>query len=215
MLDIHLCGHHFIAHPQRALYWPAQSMLLIADVHLGKADTFRQFGIGVPQLVQDRDLANLQLLLGLWQPQRLVVLGDLVHGRIVGSSTVAAWNQLVDLHPSTQFELVLGNHDRSFQAGVLTLHQIHRHLLLDGVYLSHEPVDVQALPAQSELNIHGHIHAAIQLEGSRSKLPALAYTPPHLSMPAFSEFTAGAQVPAQCEKLWVFAPEADLVAQVH
>ena len=32
----------------RALFWPRESALLIADLHLGKADTFRAAGIALP-----------------------------------------------------------------------------------------------------------------------------------------------------------------------
>ncbi|MEE7560223.1 phosphoesterase, partial [Xanthomonas sp. Kuri4-2] len=32
----------------RALYRPARRALLIADLHLGKADVFRRAGIGLP-----------------------------------------------------------------------------------------------------------------------------------------------------------------------
>lgn len=215
MLDIRLCGHYFVAYPQRALYWVEQSMLLIADLHLGKSDTFREFGISVPQSVQDSDLARLLQLLQNLQPRRCVVLGDLVHGRSLGLATAQAWNDLVRRHPATQFELILGNHDRSLQPDVLELHYVHRHVQVNGVYLSHEPVVENQLPPQCTLNIHGHIHSAVRIASSSKKLPALAYAPPHLSMPAFSEFTAGVSASAQCEKIWVFSPDADLVSQIR
>lgn len=190
-------------------------MLLIADVHLGKADTFRQFGIGVPQRVQESDLVRLEQLLQYFQPQRCVVLGDLVHGRILGPGTVQTWNDLVKSHPGTVFELILGNHDRNLQPVDLTLQYVHKNLQIDGVYLSHEPLTTPELSTHNSLNIHGHIHCAARVDGSKKKLPALAYLPPYLSMPAFSEFTAGVQAPADCQKIWVFAPEDDLVCQIR
>lgn len=190
-------------------------MLLIADVHLGKADTFRKFGISVPQHVQDSDLTRLKQLLLQLTPKRCVILGDFVHGRVIGSGTAENWNALVSSNLGTQFELILGNHDRSFQADLLSLSSIHSHLFLENVFLSHEPVTFKALPSRCTLNIHGHIHAAVQIDDGRRKIPALAFTPPYLCMPAFSEFTAGVQLNSHYQKIWVFSPEADLVAQIR
>ena len=38
----------------RALYWPARQALLLADLHLGKADVFRRAGIALPAAVPAR-----------------------------------------------------------------------------------------------------------------------------------------------------------------
>lgn len=215
MLDIHLGPLHLQAWPQRALYWPEQDCVLIADLHLGKADTFRQFGIAVPQQVQRSDLQRLNNLLTALRPQRCLILGDLVHGRIVGTETAAAWHALLQAQPATQFELILGNHDRALQPDVLHLHAVHTVLQLGPVWLSHEPLPAQALQAPGNLNVHGHIHSAIRLEGSRSKLPALVYQPPYLSLPAFSEFTAGVTPQGACQGIWVFANDASGVVRLR
>jgi hypothetical protein len=47
----------------RALYWPARRALLIADLHLGKADVFRRAGIALPSGGTGEDLQRLQ---GCW-----------------------------------------------------------------------------------------------------------------------------------------------------
>lgn len=215
MIDIDIGGHRFLVLAQRALYWPAHKWLLIADLHLGKADTFRHFGIAVPQAVQWSDLERLAALLVELHPLRCVVLGDFVHGRIVQDATVQAWNALVDSHPQTQFELLAGNHDRALQANVLKLHAVREDCQIDGVWLTHEPVPQAQLLAVQSLNIHGHIHPAIRLPGSRSKLPTLVYHHPYLRMPAFSEFTAGVVAHGASDSVWVFAPDASEVLCVQ
>jgi metallophosphoesterase superfamily enzyme len=35
--------------PEKAVFWPAQGMLIIADIHFGKAASFRAQGIPVPR----------------------------------------------------------------------------------------------------------------------------------------------------------------------
>ena len=208
-------GQRLQVWPQRAVYWPAQQALLLADVHLGKADTLRHFGLGVPQQVQHDDLLRLDQLLQHTRPRRCLILGDLVHGRILGADTRQRWQALVQAHPGTQFELVVGNHDRGLQPATLQLHAVYPVLQLGGVWLSHEPLPLRTLAQQGALNIHGHVHAAVHLQGSGSKLAALVYQPPYLRMPAFSAFTAGVPPTGATQALWVFAPDASQVLRVQ
>ena len=68
--------------PQRALWRAEGRELFVADLHLGKAEAFQAHGIPMPS---DGDQGTLNPLLELchaWSPQRLFVLGDLVHARI-------------------------------------------------------------------------------------------------------------------------------------
>ena len=214
MLEAVVQGHTLQMWPQRGVYWPAQQVLLLADVHLGKADTLRHFGVGVPQSVQHEDLARLDQLLHQTQPQRCLILGDLVHGRILGADTLQRWQALMHAHAGVQFELIAGNHDRGLQAHVLQLHAIHQVLELAGVWLSHEPMAPAALKQPAALNMHGHVHAAVRLQGSQSKLPALIYQPPYLRMPAFSAFTAGVPPSGVHQAVWVFAPDGSEVLRL-
>lgn len=213
MLPIRIGRYEWVALPQRALYWPAQQMLLLADLHLGKADTFRHFGVGIPHTLQESDLARLSHLLDTLAVQRCVVLGDFVHGRIVAPATCALWNALVDARSHIRFELVLGNHDRAFDGQQLHIESVQGDLRIDGICLSHEPVPASALG--DALNIHGHIHPAVRLPGMRQKLPAFVYEAPYLNLPAFSEFTAGVQPARARQSIWVVHEDEGLVLQIQ
>ena len=215
MVEVEIEGYCFQILPERALYWPAQKCLMIADLHLGKADTFRHFGIAVPQAVQWTDLQRLSRLLEQLKPQSCVVLGDFVHGRIVNTATVNAWNALVAAFSQTRFELLVGNHDKALPANTFSFYSVTPHLEMDGVWLSHEPLGRGALPSGLHLNIHGHIHPAMRVDGSRAKLPALVYRKPYLMMPAFSEFTAGVSAGLPNDAVWVFAQDASLVMRIR
>ena len=45
--------------PDRCLYWPSQELLAVADVHLGKAETFQQQGLWLPADAREKDLSTL------------------------------------------------------------------------------------------------------------------------------------------------------------
>ena len=66
---VHLLAGH-------ALWWPAGATVFVADVHLGKAATFRARGIPVPGGTTQDNLARLTALLHGLPARRLVVLGD-------------------------------------------------------------------------------------------------------------------------------------------
>jgi len=53
-----------------------------ADLHLGKAATFRRAGIPVPEGTSARDLARLATLVRDTGADRLLILGDLFHARV-------------------------------------------------------------------------------------------------------------------------------------
>lgn len=216
MIDISLGGHHLVALAERAIYWPSQHTLLLADLHLGKADTFRHFGIAIPHAVQANDIARLNRTLISHRPQRCLILGDFLHGGIINEETSQAWNELVRSLPDVRFELVIGNHDRYFSANNLTMHAVHAIACIEDVLLTHEPMLRTEWPMPSlNWNIHGHIHPVIRLPGSGISYPALALRTPYLSLPAFSEFTAGAIVSTDNDSLWAMLTSENQVIRIR
>ena len=58
-----IAGMEFLVLAERALFWPQESLLIIADLHLGKSDIFRRRGVAVPLEVQRQDLLRLHQVL--------------------------------------------------------------------------------------------------------------------------------------------------------
>ena len=52
-------GHSLQLLGDRAMYWAATRTLIVADVHVGKAATFRALGVPVPGGITAKDLARL------------------------------------------------------------------------------------------------------------------------------------------------------------
>ena len=98
--------------PERAAWDPQRRALLVADLHLGKAESFQAQGIPLPS---DGDQGNLNRLLALCSrlgPEQVLVLGDLIHSRL--GLTGELQEKLAALPDLMGCELVLvgGNHDR-------------------------------------------------------------------------------------------------------
>ncbi len=56
---ISLAGAELWLLPDKAIYWPQERALLVADVHIGKAAAYRRLGQPVPHGTTERNLAWL------------------------------------------------------------------------------------------------------------------------------------------------------------
>ncbi len=182
--------------PEKAVWIGSLSVLLIADLHFGKASHFRKSGIPIPEKVHDQDYIQLNNLISTHSPKEVYFLGDLFH-----SSWNAQWETLLNflrLFPTSSFHLVVGNHDilpsEKYRDPRL---RVHAHsLVLEALLLSHEP----AAPPEGLLTICGHIHPGILLKGKakqRVRIPCFHYSENVLTLPSFGNFTGLSLIKAE------------------
>jgi uncharacterized protein len=111
-LAITYAGHTVWLLPEHALWWPEGRVLFIADLHLGKAASYRALGQPVPSGTTAENLRRLSELIEHYVPTQLVFLGDFLHAREARTASVLsqleAWRQS---HASLNCTLVRGNHD--------------------------------------------------------------------------------------------------------
>ena len=79
--------------PECALWWPAGATLFVADLHLGKAATFRARGLPVPSGTTQHNLARLAQLVQQHRAERLVLLPKHIH-TISGTYTHTLYRSL-------------------------------------------------------------------------------------------------------------------------
>ena len=187
-MQITLQGRSFTLLHEKALSNNEESLLVIADVHLGKVNHFRKEGISMPLNAQQGDYLNLKQLLDKIQPQKVYFLGDLFH-----SDYNYDWHHfeaLISCYPDTAFTLIKGNHDfidvEKFERLGL---QIVKDLIEDEQFIySHEPITYE----HSKLNIAGHIHPGITLSGKANqsaRIPCFYLRDNILLLPAFGTLT--------------------------
>ena len=156
----------------RAVYWPAQKALLIADCHLGKAETFQHFGLSVPSGHTLKDLERLNEVQRKTGARQLYVLGDLVHARAGLTeglvAKVAAWRETFP----ADITVVLGNHDR--RAGGIPelwkMNVVAEGYEVDGLKLYHHPHDEGPC-------VYGHIHPTVMVKSVLDALSAAGVRP--------------------------------------
>lgn len=174
--------------PERALWWPAQRMLMVADAHFGKAATFRARGVPVPAGSTARAVARLDAVLARLPVAHIAWLGDLLHAReaVAATEALAAWRAR---HAQIACTLVRGNHDR--HAGdppaSLDFNVLEEPWVMGPFALCHEPQDVAG-----HYVIAGHVHPGVILSGrgrDRLRLPCFRFGKTCALLPAFGEFT--------------------------
>ena len=190
-------GERLCLLPERALWWPAQRTLFVADLHIGKAATYRTLGQPVPGGTTQDNLARLDALLAAHAAEHLVFLGDFLHAEQARTAPVlAALQAWRAVHAGLAMTLVRGNHDS--RAGdpppALAIRVVEEPCLLGPFACCHHP---QAHPTHHVLA--GHLHPVCSLHGKGRdslRMPCFVNDPHQSILPAFGEFTGGAAMPA-------------------
>ena len=203
-IEFHLLGG-------RGVYWPAQRMVLVADLHLGKEATFRASGLAVPRGATDGTLAAISQMIGETGAERLTILGDLFHARSsLAEDVKRSFSRFLSDHHGVQVTLVKGNHDVA--TGPLSqewpLRIVDPPWDVDGVTLEHFPGPPTG---DSQICLAGHLHPAVRMSDAIStagKLPCFYFDAARscLILPAIGHFTGTAAVqPAVKDRVWVLA----------
>lgn len=206
-LDWVLAGEPVRLLGDRALYWPARQRLLIADLHLGKADVFRRAGIGLPSGGTALDLHTLAALVQAHAAQELWILGDMLHGRAPAAAWQQQWHAWRGAHPRLRVAAIAGNHDRALAGAGLDI-ALLGDAVEDGPFaLRHDP-----LPHAHLHVLCGHLHPLATLPGMRRRWPAFWLRERMTVLPAFSHFTAGVAPVLDAGERLVACVEGDALA---
>ena len=178
--------------PDRALFWPAGQTLFIADLHIGKAATYRALGQPVPGGTTAENLSRLTALIAEHAPQRIIFLGDFLHAAAARTPSIlqalAAWRAQ---HADVAMTLVRGNHDS--RAGdppaQLQIEVVDEPFLFGPFACCHHPQT-----HATHFVLAGHVHPVCWLAGrgrDSLRLPCFVVHTGQAVFPAFGEFTGG------------------------
>lgn len=195
----------FVLLGDKAIFLPARKTLIVSDIHLGKAASFRARNFYAPEGITSHDLHRLTQLLKSTAARRLLILGDLVHAQ--DGVTSAIERAFVDFSAGHDCQMVLvkGNHDLRVKIpSSWPLHLVEENFTEDGIIFSHD------LHLQEDLfTLCGHIHPAVVLSGKgrqRERLPCFWLRDNHMILPSFGVFTGACTVsPVKGDRVFVVA----------
>jgi uncharacterized protein len=185
-------NHDLLLLADKAIYWPQQKALLIADVHFGKAAAYRALGQPVPQGTTSHNLQRLNLLIAAYPTEQLILLGDFLHApKSHAPATLAALRDWRAQHAAMRCILVRGNHDQyaGDPPADLNIETVDEPYLVGDLALQHMPE-----PHATHHVLAGHSHPTFRLVGKgrqRLILPCFHQRPGMTLLPSFGDFTGG------------------------
>jgi DNA ligase-associated metallophosphoesterase len=189
-VTVNVGGEMLTLLPEKAAWLAKHRTLLVADLHIGKAVSFRRQGVPVPHGTTEETLGQLAALVQRLDARRVVVLGDFLHSAHAHApGTLTALARWREAHAALAVTLVRGNHDQ--HAGdppsSLGFDVVNEPLRLEGLALCHHPQ-----PRAGAFVLAGHLHPCIHLSGRAHdslRLACFHFTPHVGVLPAFGAFT--------------------------
>ncbi len=204
-----VAGETLMLLPEKAVYWQARQMLIIADIHFGKAASFRAQGIPVPRGTTTENLAGLDDLIERHGACHVMFLGDFLHARAAHASStqgaMLAWRQR---HPQLALMLVRGNHDlhAGDPAAALGIELVDEPHQVGPFAFCHHP-DLDS-PGYA---LAGHVHPVYVLATrfDALRLPCFVVGQERMILPSFGSFTGGHAVkPEPGDNIYVTSGDA-------
>lgn len=184
-----------------ALFHKRERWLAIADLHFGYELSQRAAGWLVPFWGMKSITDRLLELLRDYRPERLIILGDLVHDRTAAAEARAL---LENLRRFCELIVIAGNHDRQLK-GIIELR--------DSWQTKKFHFDHGHYPAKQSqrIQIVGHHHPAATVRdgaGLRLKAPAFVQQSRCWILPAFSPWASGKSWPQDdTSRVWLCTPQ--------
>lgn len=181
-------GEEFALVQERALYWPRERALLVADLHLEKASYYAKHGQMLPPYDSRETLERVALAIRETGARRVFTLGDNFHDS-AGPARLEphAAGMLAALVRATDWVWITGNHDSRMEAaagGTLA-----EELAVAGLMLRH-----QAKAGETKPEVSGHYHPRLQItvrERSIRRPCAVVSSSGRMILPAFGALTGG------------------------
>ncbi|MEZ5923351.1 MAG: ligase-associated DNA damage response endonuclease PdeM [Hyphomicrobiaceae bacterium] len=188
--EIVVAGIPMQADRSGALFWPGQSILVVADMHLEKGSALAERGSFLPPYDTRTTLGRLARTLETYEPQTVVCLGDSLHDRRAAERLAEDDIEVVRrLQAGRDWIWVTGNHDPDLPEDLGG--RVVPELAVGGLVLSHEPKAGQFV---RQIAAHLHPAARVARHGYVLRRPCFIADARRLIMPAFGAYTGGLNI---------------------
>ncbi|WP_375289642.1 ligase-associated DNA damage response endonuclease PdeM [Qipengyuania sp.] len=201
MVPLSFAGEEFVLTEGRALYWPRERALLVADLHLEKGSFFAGHGQPIPPYDSRETLERIAIAIRETDARRVITLGDNFHDS-QGATRLEphACGMLEALTRAVDWVWITGNHDIGKDGSLAEARcggTLVEELEVAGIILRHHARRGETRPEMS-----GHFHPRLQLTVQRRRIvrPCAVISANEnadgtrsgrMILPAFGAYTAG------------------------
>jgi len=175
------------------LYWPAERLLLVADLHLEKGSSFAGSGWFLPPYDSVETLERLTRAVEETGAERLIALGDSFHDAAGPARMPPMARERLDrLMHRVDWLWLTGNHDG--HSGLALGGGVAVETQVAGIMLRHEADRRDARP-----EISGHFHPKVSVPlrtGRRVQRRCFALAGTRLVLPAYGAYAGGLDIGA-------------------
>lgn len=200
MVPLSFAGEDFLLTGRRALYWPRERALLVADLHLEKGSFFAGHGQPIPPYDSRETLERVALAIRETGARRVITLGDNFHDAAgITRLEPYACGMLTALTRAVDWVWITGNHDSGSDGAAIARcgGTLAEELELAGMILRHK-----ARAGELRPELSGHFHPRLQLMVNRRRIvrPCAVVSAGdgpcggpsgRMILPAFGAYTAG------------------------
>ncbi len=186
-LDFAFCGQTLAALPSGALWWPAQTTLIVSDLHLGKAERMaRRGGPMLPPYEIQETLDRLIADCDKTRATRVICLGDSFDDLAAARATArTVAERLAPAMAGRQWIWIEGNHD----PGPVDIGGDHLATLsIAALTFRHIAEDTACA---GEVSGHYHPKARVKARGRTLTRPCFLLDRTRLILPAYGTYTGG------------------------
>lgn len=188
---LEIAGATLEARAAGTLWWPAERLLAVGDLHLGKARALARRNQGfLPPYADDDTLARLEAEVRALSPAMLLLLGDSFDEHRSAAETAAALAPaLTRLAAGRRLLWVAGNHDPRPVAGLPG--EALAEYRAGPLAFRHIAAAEAPLPGEGEISAHYHPQAELFRRGARLRRRCFLASESRAILPAFGTFTGG------------------------
>jgi DNA ligase-associated metallophosphoesterase len=182
----HFGGASLVALPSGGLWWPAEGVLTVSDLHLGKSERIaRRGGPLLPPYEIADTLARVAADLDALSPRAVIALGDSFDDDAAARALDPGHRaRLGGLVARQDWTWVAGNHD---PAPVALGGHSAEGVSLGGLTFRHEATG----DGRWEVSGHYHPKACVSVRGRRISRPCFLRDERRLILPAYGTYTGG------------------------
>ena len=186
--DIDVASISLVADLSGALYWEAQRLLVVSDLHLEKGSSFAARGVLLPPYDTVATLGRLAAVVARHDPRMVIALGDSFHDRDAHERlSDADRDTLTALQAGRDWIWISGNHDPALPSDLGGM--VANEVAIGPIAFRHEPTG-----AFGEIAGHLHPKARVATRGRAMERRCFASDGERAVMPAFGAYTGGLSI---------------------